>query len=742
MKITSPRSVDRFGIAVWVMAAGAVLGVCRPGAASHIKGNELEILRTPLGTNQGYLNFALFSNGAEYTGYTDANETFRDGGRDISDNSFVVKPIIVTDSNGETTSTAGGFVFEDEANYSRKIYAQAGLSFSFEGVSNVNSSDYSDIGDFPFGVSERFDLAEDGAGRSANDKTINVYYVKSFDNPNTLGVTRAPGAGGTPYLYVTDLRQPSTVAHEIGHMFFNTTSVIHQPDSDDISHSEDAANLMFAFSDLSLDSLRDIGPDIGNGFGGHVKLEPGQIQGIHGHPGANNPDYITHSNNKETAGDVADFNWVADHELIERISGSSNSADLNDGNQDFLIWEIDASQVTAGPDRGHKAGKLDVAGYDASSFKVVDVFSNINRYADNDYTPGADNVDSPSAEAVRKAKALDYATPEFSEDGIDWEKGELVDVFKPGWTSAATSDNYVARWKTDLDAQFVRIARIPIANIDGHDGNAQIDAVMAASELPAVLEPSTFDTPDKDVGFAGFVDWEQSSPSRPGLTGMGHLDIFGSIDSSNNQPIFGIESVVRDNGDGDEAGTLVELDVGFTPTITEPTLPPIFQYGYFLSVGGTDLDFVNPFLVEGAGTVVPFVDDDGIEKFMKKEIGQDGSYFDFIFQYTTDGEEVQPFQVHGELPLDSYKIVDVGAERFPIGSGSTDSTFIFVVVFGENDSLGGNSFSAFEDTVPLLNLSFAGAIVAVPEPGVLLTTFLTGLLCINGRRGRGVSSSC
>ncbi|MDC0935735.1 PEP-CTERM sorting domain-containing protein [Pirellulales bacterium] len=687
--------------------------------ADHIAKNmDLQILRTPLGDGQGYLNFAEFSNGAEYTGFTNGNETFRDGGQDISDNSFTTKVIIVTDANGDTTSTASGVQFEDDTEFTRKVWAQAGLSMNIEGVTNVNSSDFSGIGTFPIDASDRFLLAENGAGRSANAKTMHLYYAKSFAKPGTLGTTRNAATGGPRYIFLQDGRDSTTAAHEIGHMLFNG-SAVHMPVANDIAHSSGLLNLMFPSSDAGISSLPDIGPQIGIADGGHAKLEPSQIQAVHGNTGANNPGFVSHGDNSASAGDMADFNWVADHELIERISGDSNSADLRDRGQDFLIWEINAARVMTGTDRGHKAGKLDAQAYDGSSFNAIDVFSNINRYADNDFTPGADGRDGADPEPIRRAKALDYGVPEFSLDGIDWEDGALVNVFKPGWTNAATSDNYVARWTTDLEAQFVRIARIPVANDDGHDGNAQIDAIMAVQNQPVVLEPVTFNGGDDaiiDIGQG--IEWDQGSVNRPDATGKGKIENGGFVDQS--FAVIDITGAASDSISGPDAGTRVDIQWDFDNTSGD--LPSVFQGVFPLALGGPDLSVdLSSGTLDDVGHIVPF----GDGMMFDINVDPDGEFFDILFQLDVDDQDQQLMQVHGEILADGLSFDDAAVQIFPPFPDNPSSLVFGLLFANDGASLVSGESLLLSTTMPLFSISIAGAITAIPEPSTL--AILAGL---------------
>ena len=116
-------------------------------------------------------------------------------------------------------------------------------------------------------------------------------------------------------------------------------------------------------------------------------------------------------------------------------------------------------------------GTLALGKFADEFFKTINVISNINLFADND-------INTATGIVSDRSKALDYFVPDFSLDGITWEAGELVNVFIKGWTEATTQENYVGRFRTNLEAKFVRISAVG-AGIVGHDGNAQIDAIIA-----------------------------------------------------------------------------------------------------------------------------------------------------------------------------------------------------------------------------------------------------------------------
>ena len=90
--------------------AACVLAIALPmhaANASHIMGTDLQILRPSVGVFEGYLDYNMDNNGAEYTGYTDADESAAHGGKDFADNHFTIKPIIVTDVTASSPPRPG-----------------------------------------------------------------------------------------------------------------------------------------------------------------------------------------------------------------------------------------------------------------------------------------------------------------------------------------------------------------------------------------------------------------------------------------------------------------------------------------------------------------------------------------------------------------------------------------------------------------------------------------------------------
>lgn len=710
-----------------VVAVGALVVVCcgvERAEAVLTSGKTVSVLRTSMGSGEGYLNFV---GGAEYTGYTDDQETSRDGGRDIADNWFTVKNIVVESNNGAAPADAGTAAIANDYDFALKIYAQAGLAIRAEapGEAQANSSP-------PYTDDEIF---RDGnaiitLSRSENSDTINHYYITDYKDSIREGGALAPKTGSpTPAATVRDNRSLTTVAHELGHMLFNGP-VIHSEDPNEVVHSTDITNLMFFDTSNAAQQLTDVGPVIGS-IGGHEILTRDQIKAIHGNPGANNPEYVKHSNNSSIHGDRADFDWVSDHLIIQSIAGVSNGADINDG-ADFLVWEINAEEVMedhheppdpepcppgpgSGPfpcpgpgplvDHPHKAPDLDRSGYEGDSFSHVDVISNINRYADNDTTSGA----SPTDKEIRKAKALDYKTPEFSEDGSVWVPGQLVQVFEPGWTNGALQDDYVARWRTGIEAKYVRISALGV-NSQGHDGNTQIDAVIAA----AVAKPPTFGP------VAGTLsDSSISGPSPVDSitvdTALNGYDVFNPeakfFDPNINQEVTLPLSILASFGD--DPG-IVTLDVSFSPNGDVALLPS----------PGTSLDLLlNLNLGDGVTSLLPmpFADDSG--GFFDTSLGPDGSFADTQFMVESDDGTIQVFNLSLEM------VGGFAADIFEPSLGPPDMDVELSLSFEELLLNSGGLTGGSLVDVPLFSLTISTAQELIPEPGSgVLALGLLGLV--------------
>jgi len=69
---------------------------------------------------------------------------------------------------------------------------------------------------------------------------------------------------------------------------------------------------------------------------------------------------------------------------------------------------------------------------------------------------------------------------------VTWFAGELINVFIPGWQPIARADDYVSRWRSPFNARFVRLEAFAYG--DEHDGNTQIDALIASIALPNPID--------------------------------------------------------------------------------------------------------------------------------------------------------------------------------------------------------------------------------------------------------------
>lgn len=705
----------------------AVLGL-EPGTAhaTHSTAGEVNTLRPSLGEGEGYLNFV---SGAEYTGHTNGIETARDGGQDFADNWITINNIVVTDSNG-VAAGVGGLI--DDLEFSRKVYAQAGIAVRLEGTAMIDMTDFAGIGDSPFSDLELQAIRQDGSGRSANADTINIYHVPTFDGaspPN--GITTAPKNAVVtmaPGVFVRDGRATSTHPHEIGHMVLNGP-VLHDEIPGNTSHSNDNTNFMYVNSSNAPATLTDVGPKIG-AIGNHSIIERAQIAAIHGNPGNGNPGYVKHSNNIATHGDRADFDWVTDQRIIE-TGGGANGADIEVGS-DWLIWEINPGQVMPSGHSGpggdghfHKASALERPGYAAASFNTVDVFSNINQYADND-TPGGVGA----GEAVRRVKAQDYLIPEFSVDGSSWKAGELVNTFRPGWTTGALSDDFVSRYKTDIEAKFLRIAAVAL-NSNGHDGNTQIDAILAHTIVP--------ETP--------WIPWVPESILDPGIDGPslddsiliqtpeGNTEIFipdarfydPSIFNFTEVPVTANAAIVGDN---------LVIDV----ILSQPLPDAFFE-------SGNGLDMLLNFDLFGPGTSlleIPFSDAASPNlpnsPFFETLVGD--TFGDTSLRVVGD-EVLQPDSDHfASISLETAEGVDLlhfepNVQRFSGISSADVEIFFSLAPVTPGGSGFFNNLNVGESLFTVTLATAAQGVVPEPASLVLLGA---GLFLTTGRRRRRVSA--
>ncbi|MFW6125000.1 MAG: PEP-CTERM sorting domain-containing protein, partial [Pirellulales bacterium] len=115
--------------------------------------------------------------------------------------------------------------------------------------------------------------------------------------------------------------------------------------------------------------------------------------------------------------------------------------------------------------------------FNQASFRFADVFSLTLRYSDSD-------INALGAPSFREG-ALDYGVLFLAQDGVTLAAGTPISVFTDGWTNKTLVDNYLTRWMSPFAAIGMFVFGL---TGDGHDGTAQIDAVIVAQQIP---EPST-----------------------------------------------------------------------------------------------------------------------------------------------------------------------------------------------------------------------------------------------------------
>ncbi|MCC5640413.1 PEP-CTERM sorting domain-containing protein [Nostoc sp. CHAB 5844] len=478
----------------WSLLVGVIAPFVMPESAKAAQiSRSLDIpgLRGALAPNEGYLSFRHFSpifNGEERTGWTDIRHPVLDGtvnttlGYDWSDFRVNVRSTIVVDKNGVSAAPNARRDFD----FANQIYAQIGISvIQAESV----TTRYGNV-DYPLNTGAEDDAVK-SASRSANPRTVNNYYVRNYTNAGLRGLTspptRFPGMNG---IGIADGAANDTFAHELGHFLLDQPGVFTFNNPGDDIHSPNANDLMASGSTRNLPSnnqkgqgntaprdpgLRPIG-NLGSvshfdapvqlrGMGNNIE----QIEALHRSP------FVQRADNGFTSGDRADFDWVEDNINLELTTTTGD----NHRGTDFMIWEIGNIAPSAHTGHNHgNWGELALGRYNGNGFNVVDIVSQVARYADMD-------VDNAGRWSPRES-ALDYLL-DFSTDGTSWKAGKPIAVFRDGWTFASKVDDWVARWQSPFDnAKFVRIAAAPLGG--NHDGNAQIDAIIAGRvEVPEPL---------------------------------------------------------------------------------------------------------------------------------------------------------------------------------------------------------------------------------------------------------------
>jgi hypothetical protein len=449
-------------------------------------------LRGRISKNEGYLTYHYVTKpyGEERTGWTDVRHPALDGttntssGFDRSDFSVNVRSTTVVDKNGVAATPNARRDFD----YANQIYAQAGISVL---QTETARTAYATV-DYPLSTGAEDDLVKMGS-RSTNPLTVNNYYVQSYSD-GSRGLTSPPTAfPGKDGIGVTNSAVNDTFAHELGHYLLDTYrspgGSDHDPNGDNLMASGtnrilprpcDAANPLCYRANAaippvtkSIGAPADPGRATGNlGATDHLNQtvqRPGgtpvnQIRAL------NESVYVTHKDNGLTNGDVADFDWVEDNWNLERAGGAAD----NHPTFDPMVWEIGPIAHSTHTDHQHDAwSELNRAAFKGPNFRVVDIVSQIGRYIDMD-------VDSVTKNWSERASALDYEVPKFSKDGVNWVDGILYRVFKDGWTDKSDAENYVSRWISPVEAKYARIVAADHDSYVDYDGNAQIDAILAA----------------------------------------------------------------------------------------------------------------------------------------------------------------------------------------------------------------------------------------------------------------------
>lgn len=507
------------------VVSGAFFVFCSSAASGQLISTNLDLAGTrsawQLGPNQGYLSFVKTDPprplGEERTGWTDARHPAFDATRDnlrgfdFSDFSVRVATHTVTDTNGDLgVANVTAARIRNDFDVANAAYAQAGISIFHAGNTASNANDIVNQA-VPAGRIPPFAAGDTtleptlsnvlGVDRNADANVINQYYVNN--TPGNRGYALPPtyaARGGYVYsgndnaailpgapvfntgFATADTAVADTFAHELGHFLhdtnrFTTGNTFHSSDNNDLMGNGGTRNIPSLLSkDGGTFGMKDVGRQNGNlGARSHLSENLTNLAGggtINQGRSLNASPFVNHVDRANFAGDVADFDWVEDSWHLEDQAGQS---DNHPGNRENLYFLPGAINHSAHTDHDHHNwGELGLNAYAGATFKYADVVSVVGRYVDMD-------VDG-SGDWSKRESALDYLV-EFSADGTNWLAGTAIAVFTEGWTTAASSEDFLARWESPVDATILRI-RAVFTGTGGHDGNTQIDAVIVASQVP------------------------------------------------------------------------------------------------------------------------------------------------------------------------------------------------------------------------------------------------------------------
>jgi hypothetical protein len=459
-------------------------------------------IRDPL-PNEGYLahtvNPAAGRFGEEWTGWVDVRHPSLLGatdtafGYDRSDRRYDVRSNILTDAANKTAAPNRVRDFD----FANKAYMlQAGVSV-IETSSRGVTSGAGGAPAFTFGLS----FAEEQAimpAMNAAAPTVENYYAGTNGGANSLdsaafGETYNPsligGAARNEAIFMADVPAPrtDTFSHELYH-FAGDGQAVQSPNGGDPAHSTDPANLIASGGIRSIPgNTSEIGPRMSGTVGGKDQLTSAQVTRMFNNAGA--APWLQTSDNGGAAGDHVDWDFVVDHNQfgndhdnnpgtanvnfgVEGINGADNHPGV-----ESMYWGIQptiaSSQV--GKDKTGLGVFTPTPDFGGVTFRTADVFSLGLRYSDSDV--------NDAGTLSQREEDLDYNLFFRLLDG-SFVQGVPVRVFIGGWTTNSFADNYLARWLSPADAVGVFIFAL---NDSGHDGTAQIDAVIVSAS--AVPEP-------------------------------------------------------------------------------------------------------------------------------------------------------------------------------------------------------------------------------------------------------------
>ncbi len=455
-------------------------------SAGHIDPPSIGLFRTAISPTEGYLEYktnpASSRFGEEWTGWMDVRHPVMDGTSNVfvpfdrSNRTIQVRPTTLTDSNG----IAAAPNLTRDFDFANKVYAQAGVSVTATGARAYTSgaNPPNPAANFSFPLSHGRGVAQAGLPDEELDirnklagagNVVEAYYAGPPMGGGSALVSGAnaeaysPGFDGSPGIFFdAGQYQNSTFSHEVGHVVMD-----HGPGFAGGGHSADPQNFMFATgSNYTLDS---IGATAG-------KMDDAQIDRLFSNPGGAGHQYvqgIAEDANFHRYGNKVDWDFVTDQANLEaRANGADSHAGL-----DSLFFEI-GNSVAPANQNGHDHTGLDnfanLGSFAGPTFRTADVFSLSTRYSDFDRDGGTLSL---------KEGALDYEVFFRAADGT-MAAGTAFGMFDFGWTATTNADNFLVRWVSPIAATGMFIFG---KSSDGHDGNAQIDAVIVSAA--AVPEP-------------------------------------------------------------------------------------------------------------------------------------------------------------------------------------------------------------------------------------------------------------